>query len=236
MTLACKLRDSIYSTFEEELESLNWRGLIEKKAATTFDVTPDDTDAGLDTILSATEKILAVNRGLTQPDERDSLKFRKLFPLDNLLSERIYLDADKLFLKSMRRIIRQRNLKSLGVNQFDKYSEGLIIGNPLSMPLEEINPLHLIEQSRRVTQMGPGGLGEDSITEEAQNLHPSEFGFLSALEGPESERIGVDTRLAYGTKIGDNGLIYQKFKNKRTGQQEWLSPHDLSGKIVGLPQ
>ena len=156
--------------------------------------------------------------------------------MDKLLSERIYLDADKLFLKSMRRIIRQRNLNSVGVNHFDKYSEGLIIGNPLSMPLEEINPLHLVEQARRVTQMGPGGLGDDSITEEAQNLHPSEFGFLSALEGPESERIGVDTRLAYGTKIGSDGLIYQKYRNKRTGAKEWLSPVDVAGKVVGIPQ
>ena len=218
------------------METMQWKGTLKKTAATVFDVEDDDTDAGVDTILSATEKILAVNRGLTDQDERDSLKFRKVYPMDKLLSERIYLDADKLFLKSMRRIIRQRNLKSVGVNHFDKYSEGLIIGNPLSMPLEEINPLHLVEQARRVTQMGPGGLGDDSITEEAQNLHPSEFGFLSALEGPESERIGVDTRLAYGTKIGSDGLIYQKYRNKRTGVNEWLSPVDVAGKIVGIPQ
>lgn len=236
MKLATALRAGIHATFESELEDLGWKGQLQKRAATVFDVTPDDTDAGVDTILAATEKILAVNRGLVPPDERDSLKFRKLYPLDKLLSERISLDADKIFLKTMRRIIRQRSLKSVGVNHFDKYTENLIVGNPLSMPLEEINPLHLIEQARRVTQMGPGGLGEASITEEAQNLHPSEFGFLSALEGPESERIGVDTRLAYGTKIGDNGLIYQKFKNRRSGHHEWLSPVDLSGKVVGLPQ
>lgn len=234
--LSRKLRTGIHSIFESELETKAWKGTLSKRAATVFDVQDDDNDAGLDTILASTEKILAVNRGLSEPDERDSLKYRKVYPMDKLLSERIHLDADKLFLKSMRRIIRQKNLKSIGVNHFDKYSEGLIVGNPLSMPLEEINPLHLIEQARRVTQMGPGGLGDDSITEEAQNLHPSEFGFLSALEGPESERIGVDTRLAYGTKIGSDGLIYQRFKNKRTGHREWLSPYTLSGKVVGIPQ
>lgn len=229
------IRSGIYETFEKKLENNQWRGVL-KKEASTFDVQKDDVDASVDTILAATEKILAINRGVAQPDERDSLRFRRLYPMDRLISERIALDADKLFLKTMRRVIRQKSLKPINVNHFDKYTENLIVGNPLSMPLEEINPLHLIEQARRVTQMGPGGLGEDSITEEAQNLHPSEFGFLSALEGPESERIGVDTRIAWGAKIGSDGNIYQKFLNKKTGRREWLSPTDLGDKIVGLPQ
>ena len=229
------IRSGIYETFEKKLEDAQWRGTL-KKEASTFDVQKDDVDANVDTILAATEKILAINRGLAQPDERDSLRFRRLYPMDRLISERIALDADKLFLKTMRRVIRQKSLKPINVNHFDKYTENLIVGNPLSMPLEEINPLHLIEQARRVTQMGPGGLGEDSITEDAQNLHPSEFGFLSALEGPESERIGVDTRIAWGAKVGSDGNIYQKFLNKKTGRREWLSPTDLGDKIVGLPQ
>lgn len=235
MTLKKNILKGIHNTFESRFENDQWRGLLNKQAS-TFDVQKDDISADVDTILAATEKILAINKGIAEPDERDSLRFRRLYPMDSLISERIGLDADKLFLKTMRRIIRQKSLKPVGVNHFDKYSEGLIVGNPLSMPLEEINPLHLIEQARRVTQMGPGGLGEDSITEEAQNLHPSEFGFLSTLEGPESERIGVDTRLAWGAKIGDDGNIYQKFVNKKTGRREWLNPADLDSKIVGLPQ
>ena len=59
--------------------------------------------------------------------------------------------------------------------------------------------------------------------------------FLSAIEGPESERIGVDTRVAWGAKIGSDGNIYQKFKNARTGKNEWLSAQDLENKVVALP-
>tara|TARA_B100000579_G_scaffold437395_1_gene466556 strand:- start:14011 stop:14718 length:708 start_codon:yes stop_codon:yes gene_type:complete len=230
-----KILEGIFQTFEKQFENDLWSGAPEKKAS-TFDVQKDDISADVDTILAATEKILAINRGVADPDERDSLRFRRLYPMDRLISERIGLDADKLFLKTMRRVIRQKSLKPINVNHFDKYTENLIVGNPLSMPLEEINPLHLVEQARRVTQMGPGGLGEDSITEEAQNLHPSEFGFLSALEGPESERIGVDTRIAWGAKIGSDGNLYQKFLNKKTGRREWLNPSNLGDKIIGLPQ
>ena len=234
-----KILKEIFQTYEKQFENNLCADSSKdktEKSASTFDVQKDDINADVDTILAATEKILAINRGVADPDERDSLRFRRLYPMDKLISERIGLDADKLFLKTMRRVIRQKSLKPINVNHFDKYTENLIVGNPLSMPLEEINPLHLIEQARRVTQMGPGGLGEDSITEEAQNLHPSEFGFLSALEGPESERIGVDTRIAWGAKIGNDGNLYQKFMNKRTGKREWLNPSNLGDKIIGLPQ
>ena len=146
------------------------------------------------------------------------------------------MDAEKLLRNTMRRISRSGTLKSIGAGHFNKYSEKLIVGNPLSLALEEINPMHLTEQSRRISQMGPGGLsGASSITEDAQNLHPSEFFFLSAIEGPESERIGVDTRASWGSKIGSDGHIYQRFKNTRTNKYEWLSPKDLENKVVALP-
>tara|TARA_B100000035_G_scaffold308324_2_gene312814 strand:+ start:1715 stop:2422 length:708 start_codon:yes stop_codon:yes gene_type:complete len=196
----------------------------------------DEVDGGIDTLLAASEKVLAVNRGLVDPDERDSLRFRKVYGPDKLLKERIDMDADKVMRNTVRRISRTGNLSGINPGHFNSYSEKLITGNPLSLALEEINPMHLTEQSRRVSQMGPGGLpSSTSITEDAQNLHPSEFMFLSAIEGPESERIGVDTRIAWGAKMGSDGNIYQRFKNKRTGKYEWLSAKDLENKIVALP-
>jgi DNA-directed RNA polymerase beta subunit len=197
---------------------------------------PDDFPAGLPVILAATEKLLAVNRGLAEPDERDSMDFRRVMTPDRLIAERIRLDAGKIRLTAMRRVARARNLSPITANHFGKYTEGMIVGNPLSMPLEEINPLHLVEQARRVTQMGPGGIpSQDSITEETAALHPSTFGFTSPIEGPESSLAGVDVRLAWGARIGKDGKIYQKLVNRRSGQKEWVSSGDLAGKTVALP-
>lgn len=202
----------------------------------------DDEDeeyvsVGLDGILSASEKLLAVNRGLEEPDDRDSLSFKKVMTTDKLLSERIELDNDRVRRSALSKLARQKSLKSLHPFSFDNYMEGFLLGNPLSMPLEEINPLHLVEQSRRVTQIGPGGIGSDNaITEDMQNITASQFGFLSTLEGPESSRAGVDTRFAVGTKIGSDGKIYQLFKERKTGKLKWLSPSDMNGKVLGLPE
>jgi DNA-directed RNA polymerase beta subunit len=196
----------------------------------------DDVSVTPDAMLSITEKLLAVNRGHAEPDERDSLVFRRVHTPDKLFAERVTLDANKIRRVAMRRVARQRNLKAIGPSHFDPYMTGMIIGNSLSSPIEEINPISLVEQSRRITQMGPGGIpSEESVTSEAQNVHPSIFGFLDSISGPESSRIGVDTRLAWGAKVGDDGKIYQKMLNRRTGKHQYVSPEDLANKIVGLP-
>jgi DNA-directed RNA polymerase beta subunit len=204
------------------------------KQAATAD--PASVPANVDTLLAATEKLLAVSRGQAEPDERDSLEFRQVLTPAKLLAERITLDADKVRRHTMRRLAKARSLKPIGAGHFDSYANGLVVGNPLSTPLEETNPLHLVEQARRITQMGPGGLpSEDSITPESQNVSASIFGFLDPIAGPESSRIGVDTRLAWGARIGSDGRIYQRFKNRRSGRREWLSVADLHGRTVGLP-
>jgi DNA-directed RNA polymerase beta subunit len=201
---------------------------------------PDDEEeyvpVGVKGLLSASQKLLAINRGLDKTDERDSLLFKRILTTDRLLSERVRLDSDRVRGAMMPLIARHKNLKAVGPFAFDSYMEKFLIGNPLSSPLEEINPLHLLEQSRRATQMGPGGIGTDNaITEDMQAIRTDQFGFLSTLEGPESEKIGIDTRMAWGSKIGSDGKPYQKFYNRKTKKYQWMSPEDLDGLTVKLP-
>lgn len=146
----------------------------------------DYMPVGLSGIIAATAKLKAVSRGQTPPDERDSIEYKTYLTPDKLLRERIRLDADKTRLNVLRRAARVRNLSAVPVNAFDGYMRGLLIGNPLASPLEEVNPMHVVEQARRVSGFGPGGIGSsDAVTEEAQAVHASQFGFISPLEGPE---------------------------------------------------
>lgn len=191
---------------------------------------------GVDGLLAASEKLLAVNRGLAETDERDSLPNDRIYMVDRLMSERVKLDHGKVLRKIMGRVSRARNLNTMGANTFGEYTQGYISGNPNVPALEEINPMHILEQKRRITKMGPGGIGDpNAITNEMQAVHASQFGFVDSISGPESERAGVDVRLAYGTRIGSDGKIYQLLRNRRTGKKQWVSPTDLQGKTLKLP-
>jgi DNA-directed RNA polymerase beta subunit len=202
---------------------------------------PDDDDdeftsVGLNGVLAATEKLLAVNRGLIPTDSRDSLRFKSFHSPPDLIRERIRLDANKTRLSILRRVAKTKSLKAVNPYAFDNYTEGFIINNPLVTPLEEINPMHLVEQARRFTQMGPGGLGStEVITEEAQSLSPSQFGFYDTIAGPESEKIGIDTRLAWGTKIGSDKNIYSRFYDRRKKKYVWLNPDQVADLTMKLP-
>ena len=50
-----------------------------------------------------------------------------------------------------------------------------------------------------------------------------------------SERAGIDVRMATGTRIGSDGRIYQLMRNRKTGKNQWVSPTDLVGKTLKLP-
>lgn len=191
---------------------------------------------GLDGLLAASEKLLAVNRGLAETDERDSLPNDRIYTPDRLMAERVKLDHGKTLRSLMGRLSRQKNLSAMGSDTFGTYTTGYLAGNPLVPALEEINPMHIVEQKRRITKMGPGGIGDPSaITLSMQSVHTSQFGFIDPISGPESEKAGIDVRLATGTRFGSDGRVYQLMINRRTGKKQWVSPSDLVGKTLKLP-
>lgn len=370
----------------EELKSLiqnprDKRKASHEVAAPEFELDDDGETympVGTKGVLAASQKLLAINRGLAEPDERDSLKFQKVYRVNSMLREGIKMDAGKTARTVMYRAAKRKNLQGMDPGVFNPYVDRILKGNPLTAPLEEINPMHLVENARRISRMGPGGLrSSESITEDAQSVHPSQFGFLSTTEGPEcvldnqwirtkdgavkidkvdvddeiytrvgceviyekplhvyhesytgviyhihnkdvdlevtpnhrmivrvqgetdwrilsasavygsnchlpgedrgdveveatdwtryyyngkvhcvtvphhviclspdrerwvwtgnSERAGIDVRAAWGTKLGSDGRIYQKFLDRKTGRYRWMSPADLDGLTVKLP-
>lgn len=191
---------------------------------------------GVDGILAASEKLLAVNRGLERPDQRDTAANERVYTVDRLMAERIKLDHGKTLRTLMGRLSRRKNLSALGPAVFDTYTIDYLKGNPTASAIEEINPMNIMEQRRRITKMGQGGIGDPAaITIGMQSVDASQFGFISPAEGPESEKAGIDVRLAYGARIGSDGRIYQLMRNARTGKKQWVSPSDLKGKTVRLP-
>lgn len=210
-----------------------------KETVPEFELDDDGEEyipVGTSGLLAASEKLLAMNRGLTQGDERDSLRYQKVMRPAALFRERIKMDSGKIARGIMYQCAKRRNLSGLLPNAFDGYIDAVTKGNPLTSPLEEINPMQLKENARRITKMGPGGIPSgESITPEAQAVHTSQFGFIDAVAGPESERAGVDVRAAYGTKVGDDGRIYQKFVSRKTGKTMWMNPGDIAHLTVKIP-
>lgn len=193
------------------------------------------TSVGIDSLIKASEKLMNINRGLIPADERDSLVFKQVLNTDDLIAERIKLDAGKLRNSIMFKLSKTRNLQNFPSNVFNDYGIGHIISNPLSLPSEEINPMALLEQMARVTLFGPGGVSSpDAISTEAQNVHPSQFGFVDPIATSESSKAGADLRMASETRINNKGEFLTKVRERKTGKLVWLTPEELNNSVVAF--
>jgi len=120
---------------------------------------------GVGGLVAATQKALAMNRGLMDQDHRDGIQFKRIMNTPELLAERVKLDSTGSFRRIMGHAARHRSLKGFMPGALSDLVEKHITGSQLSSPLEEINPLDVLNQARRVTLMGPGGISSaDMIT------------------------------------------------------------------------
>ncbi len=195
----------------------------------------DYRDAGPETILAVTKKLLAINRKEAEPDDRDHLAYQRIIGPEDTIAERLK-KARQDINKALWKASARGNLENMSPAIFDKAVRSALIGSGLGSPLEEINPLEIFDQQSRVTRMGEGGIGSmDAVPAESRSVQPSHFGFIDFLRTPESGRAGVDLRLARSAMKGSDGLLYTKVRDLKTGQEVYKSSQDLADAPLVFP-
>lgn len=186
-------------------------------------------------IVDASAKLLKLQRGEIEPDDRDALANKTFHSVDDFLGERIKKDAGGLARTLLFRSTYDRSLKSLKPGYFSPHQRELIVSNSLSNAMPGINAFEFRDQAARVTALGEGGIGDSSaVNKSSRNVHPSMLGFIDPIRSSESTAIGVDARFAHRVKKGNDGQIYSPFRNRRSGDTEWLNPTQLAGKTVAF--
>jgi DNA-directed RNA polymerase beta subunit len=186
-------------------------------------------------ILAATKKLLALNRKEVEPDDRDSLEFQTIHSFDDFLKERIKRDKANVFKSLLFRIqMRNKSLKGVPNSIFDEYVNQ-VFRSSFAMPLEEINPIEIADQHYRTVRLGEGGISSsDAIPDESRNVHPSQMGFIDPIRGPESGKIGVDSRIARNTFKGKDNVLYSRMLDSK-GKETFLPTHEAVKVTIGFP-
>ena len=189
-------------------------------------------------MLDASRRILNINRGTETPDDRDSLQFRTLHGPEDFFAEKIRKDAGGVQRLLMYKLEQDpsRSLKKLQAGYFTPQVRSLLHGDARALPLEELNPLDLLEQQTRVIALGEGGIPSiRSVPDEARNVHGSQFGIIDPIRGPESDKIGVDTRLAFNTFKGPDRQPYGRFLDNKSGKPVFLKPEEMTDTPIAFP-
>ena len=86
----------------------------------------------------------------------------------------------------------------------------------LSKFMDQINPLAELNDKRRLSALGPGGLSRERAGMEVRDVNPSHYGRICPIETPEGQNIGLITSLASYARVNEYGFIttpYRKVVN-----------------------
>lgn len=187
-----------------------------------------------DAILKASKKILDINRGKEEPDDRDSLAFRTVHGAEDYLSEKLF---NRKFAFNLINKIGRKGIKEFPHELVTKQLASLVRADSRTQPIEEVNPLEILDQQERFVVLGEGGISSlDSVPIELRNVHPSHLGLVDPVRGPESQAVGIDTRVTYGVKKGiDDNHLYTEVINAKTGKKEMVRADYLANSNLAFP-
>ena len=143
---------------------LNLTKLDPKVTQATLGMAADSINPQL--LLASSAKLIKVNKGEAKPDDRDDLRYSAFHGIEDMIDEHVRRDAGKIQQKAAYKMQMKKNLSWLTPGFFSPQIRSCVIGNPLAVNTEGINPMQLMDDSNKITKMGPGGIPcYDELTE-----------------------------------------------------------------------
>lgn len=231
-----KLRDIVFSPSNF--------GIGKKSTIQNIEASEDATSK--DIVLKALQKTFDVAQGYKDVDNKDDLRFKYVVNGKDLILEQLEKQIDAFVLRASRmsgdiNIASFENPISYSKKGFKSFLIGTaadaqgLVENP-----EQLNPLHNGASSRKVTQMGAGGMSSEATrhANDTRDLQITGITRLDPIETPESQKIGLASHLSQSAEV-KNGAIYTKYHEVKNGTADTsktveLSPEDEFDKYVAF--
>ncbi|MEK7182560.1 MAG: DNA-directed RNA polymerase subunit beta [Patescibacteria group bacterium] len=84
--------------------------------------------------------------------------------------------------------------------------------NQLSAILDQTNPLSEIDNLRRLTVTGPGGISRERASFSVRDINTSQYGRVDPIRSPEGPNIGLVTYMALYTRINEYGFLEAPYR------------------------
>ena len=166
-----------------------------------------------------------------EPDDIDHLGNRRVKAVGELLQGRLRVGIARL-----RRSIQDRmsiqDKDALTASQLINFRlitavmKEFFASSPLSQFMDQVNPLSEVENKRRISALGPGGLTRERASFEVRDVHRSHYGRICPIQTPEGANIGLISHLAAFARLNDFGFLetpYARVKDgKMTNDIVWM--------------
>ena len=186
-------------------------------------------------LLKSAGKLLNINRGAVEPDERDSLRFASLLDISDHIPERIRNSRSRTLRKIRSGIDRKDDPRQIvPIDVFSVPVKTFFTTTSLAQQPEQTNPVHMLGGALRTTIMGQGGIGSDhAVNLGAKVLDDSRMGILDPVYTPEGSRTGITNHLALGVgKAGTEPLL--TLFDPKTGARVRMTPAEAHDKTIAF--
>lgn len=170
-------------------------------------------------VLGIIKYLIGLYNGVGNTDDIDHMGNRRI----RRVGELVATNAFKLGLTRLERSIRER--MSLAGTQIEITPAQVINARPiiasindffrtsqLSTILDQTNPLAEIDNLRRLTVMGAGGISRERASFSIRDINASQYSRICPVRSPEGPNIGLVTYLALYARVNDYGFLEAPYK------------------------
>jgi DNA-directed RNA polymerase subunit beta len=193
-------------------------------------------------IIGALAYLIKLQNGEGRVDDIDHLANRRL----RRVGELVATNAFRIGLLRLERSVKEK--MSL-ISPDDKPSPSLLVNarpliaslneffrsNQLSTILDDTNPLSEIDNLRRVSVLGPGGINRERASFSIRDINSSQYGRIDPIRTPEGPNIGLVTYLALYAQVNEYGFIETPYRKTEKVKKNRKTKVKLTGEIVYMP-
>lgn len=202
---------------------------INKKLGLDIPVEKDNFTIKLEDVVSAIKYLINLTVGKGEFDDIDHLANRRIRTVGELvgmygirvgmvrtereIKERMSMTATEGDVLPSQ-VVNNKFLIST-INSFYRTSQ-------LSTIIDQTNPLSEIDNLRRFTVGGPGGIEKERASFSIRDISASQYGRICPIRSPEGPNIGVVTYMAMYSKINKYGFLeapYRKVVKEKVGSK-----------------
>ena len=170
-------------------------------------------------VVGALKYLIGLQNGQGRTDDIDHLANRRL----RRVGELVAVNAFRIGLLRLERSVKEKmslispddsptpsnliNARPLivSLNEFFR-------SNQLSTILDDTNPLSEIDNLRRVSVLGPGGINRERASFSIRDVSSSQYGRIDPVRSPEGPNIGLVTYLALYAKVNEYGFLESPYR------------------------
>ncbi len=167
--------------------------------------------------LAVLKEVVRLNVTQEDPDDIDHLGNRRVRSVGELVQDRF-----RIGLARMERIIKDRmsTYEMEGLTPNKLVNARPVIGavreffmsSQLSQFMDQVNPLAELENKRRVSALGPGGLSRDRAGFEVRDVHTTHYGRICPIATPEGPNIGLVGHLSSFARVNSFGFLETPYR------------------------